>query len=148
MMTAPAFTLRAATDADFIFMRDTKLDGLEPYVRAIWGWDREQQERKARDEFDPRGGWIVVCGGVDAGYIHLEHGTDVVTLAGIYLVPSTRGRDLGTAVIQRVIAEARDERKSVALRVLKPNPARRLYERLGFTIVRETPERYFMRLQP
>jgi GNAT superfamily N-acetyltransferase len=147
-MTAPAFNLRPATEADFIFMRNTKLDGLEPYVRAIWGWDRDAQERNARDEFDPRGRWVVVCDGADAGYLHLEQSAKVVTLAGIYLVPSMRRRGLGGAIIQRVIDEARDARKAVALRVLRPNPALRLYERLGFTIVRETPERYFMQRQP
>jgi GNAT superfamily N-acetyltransferase len=147
-MPAPSFTLRPATDADFAFMRDTKLDGLEPYVRALWGWDRAAQEQKARHEFDPANRWIVVCDGIDAGYIHVERDSDVVTLAGIYLTPSMRRRGLGEALIQRVIDEARADGQSVALRVLKPNPARRLYERLGFEIVRETPERYFMRRPP
>ncbi|HZP46979.1 MAG TPA: GNAT family N-acetyltransferase [Vicinamibacterales bacterium] len=144
-MTAPPFTLRPATEDDFPFMRDTKLDGLEPYVRALWGWNRSEQERKARDEFDPAGRWIVVWDGVDAGYVHIERQADVVTLAGIYLVPPMRRRGLGAAVIQRVMDGARAEGKPVALRVLKPNPARRLYERLGFRVVGETQERYFMR---
>lgn len=39
------YTRRGATDGDFLFMRDTKLEGLRPYVDAIWGWDREKQER-------------------------------------------------------------------------------------------------------
>ena len=146
-MNAPAFTLRPSTDADFVFMRDTKLDGLEPYVCAIWGWDRDTQAQKARDEFDPRGRWIVVCDRADAGYIHLEQSDDVVTLVGIYIVASMRRRGLGAALIQTVIDDARAEGKPVALRVLKPNPARRLYERLGFRIVHETPERYFMQRQ-
>jgi len=47
-----------------------------------------------------------------------------------------------------VIDETRAAGKPVALRVLKPNPARRLYERLGFEIICETPERCFMRWQP
>ena len=87
-------------------MRDTKLDGLEPYVRALWGWNREAQARKARDEFDPANRWIVVCDGADAGYIHLERNADAVTLAGIYLVPPMRGRGLGAAVLQRVLDDA------------------------------------------
>ena len=147
-MASPSFILRPATNADFVFMRDTKFEGLEPYVRALWGWDRVEQEQKARDEFDSANRWIVVCDGLDAGYIHIEHDTDVVTLAGIYLAPSMRRRRLGTAIIQRVIEQARATGKPVVLRVLKPNPARRLYERLGFQIVGETPERYFMLRQP
>jgi len=147
-MPGPSFTLRPATDADFVFMRDTKLDRLKPYVRALWGWDRAAQEQKARDELDPANRWIVVRDGVDVGYIHVERDSDVVTLAGIYLMPSMRRRGLGAALIQRAIDEAAAAGNPVALRVLKPNPARRLYERLGFETVRETEERCFMRRQP
>ncbi len=147
-MSLVPFALRPATEADFVFMRDTKLDGLEPYVRELWGWDRREQERKARDEFAPSNRWIIVSGGIDAGYVHVERDADAVTLAGIYLIPSMRRRGLGAAVIQRVIDDARADGKPVALRVLRPNPARRLYQRLGFEIVRETPERFFLQRQP
>jgi hypothetical protein len=47
-----------------------------------------------------------------------------------------------------MIDEARAAGKPVALRVLKPNPARRLYERLGLEIISETPKRSFIRWQP
>jgi len=147
-MATPSYVLRQATDTDFVFMRDTKLDGMEPYVRAVWGWDRGEQERRYREQFDPRNRHIVVCDGVAAGYIHVERDADVVTLAGIYIIASMRNRGLGAALIQHVVEEAREGGKPVALRVLKPNPARRLYERMGFRVVDETTERYFMRRQP
>ena len=64
-----------------------------------------------------RGVRIVVCDGVDAGYVHIERDAAVVTLAGIYLVRSMRRRGLGGAIIQQVIDEAGAEGKAVALRV-------------------------------
>jgi ribosomal protein S18 acetylase RimI-like enzyme len=47
--------------------------------------------------------------------------------------PSLHGQGFGTQLIQSVITEARHAGASLKLDVLKTNPARRLYERLGFT---------------
>jgi len=44
--------------------------------------------------------------------------------------PSQRGKGLGTQIIQRAVAECQG---SVKLHVEYDNPAKRLYERLGFT---------------
>ena len=60
-------------------------------------------------------------------------------IGGMGVVPAARRRGLGEAVLRGVIAEARarglDE---VSLEVLVQNePARRLYEKLGFELVRE-----------
>jgi RimJ/RimL family protein N-acetyltransferase len=52
---------------------------------------------------------------------------------------------IGTSVIQQVLDEARRSGKPVALQVLKVNPARRLYERLGFSVTGENETLYFMK---
>jgi len=44
--------------------------------------------------------------------------------------------------------EARDAGASLKLDVLKANPARRLYERLGFTVIADTAHLFEMRLKP
>jgi ribosomal protein S18 acetylase RimI-like enzyme len=46
-----------------------------------------------------------------------------------------------------VIDEARKAGASLRLGVLKANPALRLYQRLGFTVVRESIYAYEMRLE-
>jgi ribosomal protein S18 acetylase RimI-like enzyme len=42
------------------------------------------------------------------------------------------------------MSEARDANKPLRLRVLGVNPAKRLYERLGFVVTETTNERYYM----
>jgi GNAT superfamily N-acetyltransferase len=56
-------------------------------------------------------------------------------LIQIQLAPSLQGQGFGAQLIQSVISEARDAGASLKLDVLKANPARRLYERLGFTVI-------------
>jgi len=56
------------------------------------------------------------------------------SLIDISLVPSQRGRGLGTALLGLLVAQADLQSWSIALHVEPANPARRLYERLGFTL--------------
>jgi ribosomal protein S18 acetylase RimI-like enzyme len=49
-----------------------------------------------------------------------------------------RGRGLGGAIVRSIVEDATRRRSPVRLQVLRPNPARRLYERLGFRVVGET----------
>jgi hypothetical protein len=62
------------------------------------------------------------------------------------LGPNRLGKSIGG--VSRTNFQQGACRQAVALRVLKPNPTRRLYERLGFEIVSEAPERCLMRCQP
>src|SRR6201987_2372762 len=66
----------------------------------------------------------------------------------IQLAPSLQGQGFGAQLIQSVISEARDAGASLKLDVLKANPARRLYERLGFTVIADTAHLFEMRLKP
>ena len=52
-------------------------------------------------------------------------------------MPEYQGRGTGTAIILDLIAQARALQLPVTLHVLDVNPARSLYERLGFRIVAE-----------
>ena len=63
----------------------------------------------------------------------------------IEILPEYQNRGVGSAVIRDVLAQAQAEGLPVGLQVLKVNPARRLYERLGFNVVGETATHYLMR---
>ena len=56
---------------------------------------------------------------------------------------SIRGRGLGTALLQALIAEARSRGLRLSLNVRETNPAQHLYERLGFRRIagQEVPNR-------
>ena len=57
-------------------------------------------------------------------------------------------RGIGSKLVERLLAEARSARLPLRLRVLRVNPAFRLYQRMGFRVVEATPERYFMEHLP
>lgn len=70
---------------------------------------------------------LINLDGDPVGYIWVDHG-EIVTLVDICVDPLHRGKGIGTAAIERLIALG----KEVRLSVVKDNPARRLYERMGF----------------
>lgn len=55
----------------------------------------------------------------------------------IQLLPQFQGQGIGAQIIGSLIAEARTAGVGLRLGVLRANPARKLYERLGFVVVSE-----------
>jgi ribosomal protein S18 acetylase RimI-like enzyme len=140
----PNYYLRAATDQDAAFIYALRKAGLQTYVAQLWGWDEAGQVARFREHFDPRRYQVIVVAGRDVGAVAIEWRADDVLLADIEIIPAWRGRGLGSRIINMVLEEARRQGLPVSLQVLKGNPARHLYERLGFRVVEETESHYRM----
>lgn len=69
-------------------------------------------------------------------------------LEKVYILPRVQGQGIGTHLVRRVLDEGLGAGLPVTLRVLKGNPARRLYERLGFVVVEQTTTHDVMRATP
>lgn len=65
----------------------------------------------------------------------------------IQLASKLQGQGFGAQLLKQIITEAVAARASMALSVLKANPARSLYERLGFVVESESEYEYNMRHQ-
>lgn len=91
-----------------------------------------------------------VCGQVvGASWVRLMddygHVDDQTPSLAISLLPSYRGRGIGTALLRSLFGLLSAQGFGhVSLSVQKTNPAVRLYRRLGFYTVRETEEEYIM----
>lgn len=142
------YALRPASDADFPFARRVKQDGLRPYVSEIWGWDSETQDRRFAELWNPEVTSVITMGGEDVGYIVLEREGPHLLLAGIYIDGPWRRRGVGSAVVADLLEEARTTGGRVKLQVLRANPAKLFYERLGFVTIGETDTHIQMVSQP
>jgi len=141
-MPEPAISLRPASraDADFVF-RLTQA-GMRDYAVATWGrWD----EAATRASFKPDTHRIIQHEWQDIGCVALEDRGDHLDLRKLYVLPPYQNRGIGTRVLRDVLAAAG---KPIRLRVLSVNPARRFYERIGFVVIRSTPQRNYMEWQP
>ncbi len=136
------YILRPATNEDYEFMYTVSKRTMREYVEAIWGWDERTQRRMHHVSWNPGNYQVIVVDGHDAGRLSVDTYDTYLYLNNIQILPEFQGRGLGTRIIQDILTSAGN--KSVKLRVLRGNPAKRLYERLGFKVVRETDERFWM----
>lgn len=145
------WTLRPARDADGTFLlqvfASTRADEL-----ALTGWSVPQCEAFVRQQAaaqaahylahwpDAEHAVITVHeDGVsrDVGRLWLHRRTDAVHVLDIALLPAWRGQGLGARVLRQLMVDAAADSRALTIYVEAGNPARRLYDRLGFGPVGE-----------
>ncbi|KVQ99311.1 GCN5 family acetyltransferase [Burkholderia ubonensis] len=136
-MTSP-ITLRAATPADIPFLlRLRKLTMTAHLQRSGVPTDDDTHYGRIRTNFEDA---KIICDGTESiGLLKLSRTPDEWHLHQIQVLPAHQGKGIGNAVLRDVLAEATRAGVPVSLSVLQGNPARRLYEQLGFRLVTETP---------
>lgn len=78
---------------------------------------------------------VVEVEGQRVGRLLVDAGVDDLHVVDLALLPGHRGQGLGAALLAEVQREAASTSRGVRLHVAAGNPARALYERLGFTEV-------------
>ena len=85
---------------------------------------------------------IIISLGEKVGTLKFREFEDKIEVMQIQIHPDNQGRGFGTEVIKKVLG--RSKFKAVELTVLKANPAKQLYERLGFLITGEDEYEFHM----
>jgi GNAT superfamily N-acetyltransferase len=101
---------------------------MRPYFELTNKWD----STKFREYFDPDLTKIIQADGVDIGMLKVEERENCIYLGDIQIHQAYRNQGIGTSLIKSVMQSAVIANKPVRLRVLKGNPAKELYLRLGF----------------
>ena len=136
--------LRSATHDDSEFVYQTKKAALGKYIAQTWGWDEQFQREYHRKDFDPSVIQIVTLQDKDIGWVIFTRSDDQIQINDLYILPEYQRRGIGSHLLSKLLEEAREKHIPVRLGVLKVNPARRFYEKLGFRVVGETETHYQM----
>jgi ribosomal protein S18 acetylase RimI-like enzyme len=75
---------------------------------------------------------VVEVDGEPAGRLYVHRGPRDIRIMDIALAPAFRGHGIGTGLLRTLIAEAEESGRKLSIHVEMNNPARTLYERLGF----------------
>jgi RimJ/RimL family protein N-acetyltransferase len=135
------YRLRPATSADAEELFRIHLEAMGPYLPLAFADWSEAADREHHQQWmqDGRAQAIVVDDRI-AGSFELVRHEDALWLRRLELDPGLHGRGLGTQILEDVQQQAGGQALRVVLDVFVHNPARRLYERLGFVEVgREGP---------
>jgi ribosomal protein S18 acetylase RimI-like enzyme len=138
-------SVRAATESDRDFLRALFATTREQELahlpggaaaRAIFCDIQFNAQRESyRSSFPDADHEIIEVNGVAAGRLYVDRSREAFHLIDISLLPQYRGRGIGGALLQALLAEAAQLAVAVSLSVAVSNGARRLYERLGFRTV-------------
>jgi ribosomal protein S18 acetylase RimI-like enzyme len=130
----------AETDREFLLglYASTRADEL-----ALVDWDEPtklafvEQQFTAQDEHY-RSNYpgarldVIEVDGERAGRLYVHRGHGDIRIMDIALVPEFRGRGIGTELLRSLVAEANESGRKLSIHVEANNPARSLYDRLGF----------------
>jgi len=141
-------TLRPATLDDKEFLWRLHRETMRQYVDQTWGWEDSWQRQRFEENFNPTSIQIIECERQPVGLMRLERRDDEIFLSLIEIAPEFQNRGIGSQLIRELFRECDSTRRPMRLFVLKVNPARRLYERLGFVCVEETATHYIMNRPP
>jgi GNAT superfamily N-acetyltransferase len=137
--------LRPAVDEDIPFLLELRRQTMTEHQLAS-GADASERERHDRVLYRFECAQIIEQGNVPIGTLKLSRDGLDWHLVQIQLTPALQSQGIGARLIEGVIAEARAAGASLRLNVLRTNPARRLYERLGFRVAGEGAHDFEMRL--
>ncbi len=145
-MSDRIYSLREITEQDYDFSYQVKKDAYIKYVEMNFGeWKEEVQKEffKVFIEKFKEGARIITFQGEDIGFYNGCETEYMYEIGNICIVPEYQNRGIGTAILREVIKKHPD--KEIYLQYFKQNPVGRLYERLGFRKVGETPYHYQMK---
>ena len=138
-----SLTLRPITPDDEPFLyrvyAGTREDELAPL-----SWDEAQkqafltmqftaQHRYYQEQYPEAAFQIILLEGRPVGRLYVARWPDEIRIVDIALLPDYRSAGIGTSLLKDLLAEAESAGKPVRIHVERFNPARRLYDRLGFT---------------
>jgi GNAT superfamily N-acetyltransferase len=144
-MTGPVY-LRPAQPADEAFLLALRKQTMTEHLARV-GLDLNDEHHRQRLLANYADASVICVGAEDIGLLKAYRTEAAWVLMQIQLLPAWQGQGIGAEVIAALVAKARDEGFPVTLSVLKGNPARRLYERLGFRVVAESAHEYELRCE-
>ncbi|WP_222121685.1 GNAT family N-acetyltransferase [Microbacterium sp. BH-3-3-3] len=140
------FRLRPAVAGDIEWLVELRAEVLRADLERLGRFDEHRVRQRLRDGFHPEWTRIIVVDGADAGSITVRPDGASRWIEHFYLASALQGRGVGGAVLAQVLAEPHDG--ATRLNVLQGSPARRLYERGGFTLDSEDEVDVFLSLTP
>ena len=153
-----SITLRPVSPDDESFLLElyasTRADEL-----ALTNWDERQrkafvemqfaaQQHYYRTQFAGAEHSIILMGDRPAGRLYVARRPEEIRILDITVAVEDRGAGVGSSTLKELIREAEESGASVRIYVERFNPSLRLFERLGFSSIQETPSHFLMEWRP
>ena len=147
MSSGRVVSLRSATGGDRPFLERVYAESRADELSAT-SWTDAEKEVFCRDQFAAQDQYyrlhypqcerlVILNAGQPVGRLYLDRRLAEIRIVDIALLTAERGKGLGGHLMKTVLADAQKAGLPVKIHVERTNPARRLYDRLGFQLVTE-----------
>ncbi|WNO09092.1 GNAT family N-acetyltransferase [Teredinibacter sp. KSP-S5-2] len=147
-------SLRLHTHSDIIFMRDLYASIREDEL-ALTNFSEAEKVAFIAQQFAAQYQHYIQNYNTDffniieldnqaIGRFFVDYWPNEVRVVDIAIMPKFRNNGIGSYLFNRIFAEATELHKPVTIHVERNNPAKKLYERLGFTDKSQTNEIYIL----
>lgn len=160
VLVSAGVTLRPQTQEDYAFLTRLYVSIRWQEVQRVEQWDDatrlafledqySKQHRHYTTYYTRSDFMIIQQDGQPIGRLLLDRGHPAdLRVVDIALLPEARGRGLGQAFLAAVQEEARSEGKKVSIHVEQENPAKRLYNRMGFRDISQSGPYWLLEWEP
>jgi ribosomal protein S18 acetylase RimI-like enzyme len=153
-----AVTFRSIRADDQPFLRQLYASTREREL-SIVSWSEDQKAAFLTMQFDAQDSYyrthypdaqfdIIEIDSVPAGRLYLFAGVDELRVIDIALLPQYQNRGIGGSLMRSILRKAAETGRVVTIHVEVDNPARHLYDRLGFAPVEQRGVYLLMRWAP
>lgn len=145
MVTDPmAITLRPAVPEDFPFCEAIYFTEMDQIMTDL-GMDKLRQRDTLKAGWKAAEAQVIQLDARDIGWMQSWAEPDSLYLSQLFIDADHQNRGIGGEVLARLLRQTDADGVAVTLSVVKSNPARRLYERLGFAHTHEDERKVYMR---
>jgi GNAT superfamily N-acetyltransferase len=149
-------SLRPVTDADRPFLVQLYGSTREQEL-ALTDWNEEQKQAFVEMQFQAQDAYyrevypsaeylLILRDGAPIGRFYVNRRQDEIRIVDLAIISAERGRGVGSKLLHDLFLAA--ENTPVTIHVEQFNPARRLYERLGFRLKENKGVYLFMERRP
>lgn len=128
------YTIRKAIAEDLEILDRIYTENMKGYVEKVYPWNATL----FRDNFIPQDYEVIESQEQLIGFAKLVTTETDLYLAEIQIARQYQKQGIGTNLIQLIIKQAKLQNKILWLKIVKGNPAEKLYRRLGFIVFEES----------
>ena len=134
---------RKAHQDDLDFLLRLRIETMQVHLKNA-GFNLSEEDHLQRVLYQFENAKIILLDEQVIGLLKLSYQVDFIEIIQIQIDPSQQGKGIGRQVVECVLKEAKSKNRDVKLSVLKRNPAKGLYEKLGFEVVGETGDSFLL----
>lgn len=140
------YTFRDCLFDDYDLLFRLKEENFKKYIEECWGWDLEDQHRRLKEdlELNISRKKIIMVNGNSVGVYATGYLDGDFFIEEINILKEYQNYKIGSRILTNQLEENASKGIVTKLRVFKNNPAKNLYERLGFKVYKEIETHYYM----